>query len=163
MPPRRSNEDFVGQDFHDAGFGSGRLVELTPEQRRARDEFRKEGTKEAGEAVRRVSESLAAPRKPGIWDYAAAAANIEAGTIRTPAQERAKRLGYELQPDGSLVSSKLAEAQKREQEYDGEGPTPEEQAAMERFLASDEEEESEESFWNDVEDDGNPSGGYASR
>jgi hypothetical protein len=90
--------------FHDAGFG-GHLNELTPEQRKARDDLQKELSKEAGESAQRIVDSFTAPRKPGIWDAAAVAANLKASEIRTPAQERAGKLGYELQPDGSLVSS----------------------------------------------------------
>jgi hypothetical protein len=135
--------------WHDAQFGTGRLVELTPEQRKARTEFQRESSQAAGEAAQSFIDSVNKPRKPDVWDYAAVAANIEAGTIPTPAQERARKLGYELQPDGSLVSSKLAEAQKRqhEPEYEG-GPTAAETAELEAYLAEDDEEDDAE-FWHD--------------
>jgi hypothetical protein len=128
--------------FHDAGFGTGRLVELTPEQRKARTEFQRESSQEAGEAAQRFIDSVNKPRKPDVWDYAAVASNLEASEILTPAQKRARQLGYELQPDGSLVSSKLAEARKRqhEPEYEG-GPTPAETAEMEAWLDGDDEDD----------------------
>jgi hypothetical protein len=139
--------------FHDAGFG-GHLNELTPEQRKARDDLQKELSKEAGESAQRVVDSFTAPRKPGIWDAAAVAANLKASEIRTPAQERAGKLGYELRPDGSLVSSKLAEARKAQREEGHEGtPSPEETEAFMREVEEEEEAEFRASLEAGLEDD----------
>jgi hypothetical protein len=81
----------------------------------------------------------------------------DASVILTPAQQQAKRLGLVPQSDGSMLH--ITEAQRRaaqeEAEYDG-APTPAERAAMERYLASDEE---EEDIWHDVENDGRPTSG----
>jgi hypothetical protein len=135
-----------------------------PEARKRAIAFQKEGTQEVIEAVQRLTEGMNRPRKPTVWDAAAVAANIEASEILTPAQKRARQLGYELRPDGSLVSSKLERLQEVQRSTSSDAlPTDEE---TEEFMRQVEEEEEAdyqkaiEEEWN--REQGNPSSGYAS-
>jgi hypothetical protein len=154
MPSGRDRLD--EGDWRDAGFGSGRLVELTPAERKARDRLQREGMKEAGEAAQKVLDNLTAPRKPTIIDAALAVEVAKASELPTEQQKRARQLGYEIQPDGSWVSSKLIEARRKraehEEHYAPGSPTPEETRAFEREVGI---ADDDDSMWQDVpaEDD----------
>lgn len=123
--------------FHDAGFG-GHLNELTPEQRKARDEFQKEQNKAAGEAAQQIVDSFSKSRKPDIMDAMVAVENHKASL--TPEEERRSRFVHFPEPKPS---------EQDENSFDD--------AEHEALMRSIEEEEARETenLWNvDDEDDG---------
>lgn len=124
-------------NFRDAGFG-GHLNELSPEERKARDEFQKEGNKEAGEAAQRVVDAFTKPRKPDALDAMIAVEKTKAGL--TPEEERRSRFIHFPEPKPS---------EQDENSFDD--------AEHEALMRSIEEEEAREAenLWNvDDEDDG---------
>jgi hypothetical protein len=129
----------VGGDLH--------VQELTPAQRRAAEKAAERQAQQMAEDYRK---SVAARREADAAVEASMDAVVAKGSvITTPAQERAERLGWIPQPDGSLVHKAELErrAAQNEPAYEG-GPTPEETEAFMREV----EEEDDESFWNDTND-----------
>jgi hypothetical protein len=119
--------------------------ELSPAERQAAE---KAEEKRAQQMAKDYAKSVAARREAdAVVEASFDAVVARASVIETEAQKRARQLGLVPQSDGSLLHK--TELQRRavqqEAEYDG-GPTPEERAELERYFASDEE---EEDIWND--------------
>ena len=132
-------------NWSDPGFpGYMPVRELTPAERQAAERAEE---KRAQQVAKDYAKSVAARREADAAAEASMdAAVADASVIKTPAQERAERLGWIPQADGSLVHKTEAHRRKaqREDDYDG-APTPAETEAFMRQV----EEEDEESFWND--------------
>ena len=143
--PRAMDE----HNWRDPGIGSGGLhvQELSPAERKAAIAARDKRDAENAEALR---ESLAAPvvAEKVLGEHIDVAV-ARASVIETPAEKRNRLLGF-VEHEGRLVHKTELQrrAAQREQEYEG-GPTPEERAELERYLASDD--EPEEDIWHDIE------------
>jgi hypothetical protein len=138
----RAWDEHEWRDVSPPGFMSVR--ELSPTERRAAEKAEERRMQKMKEDY---AKSVTARREADAAEEVAMDAVVAKGSeIKTPAQERADKLGWAIQPDGSLVHKAELErrAAQNEPAYEG-GPTPEETAAFERQV----EEEDEESFWND--------------
>jgi hypothetical protein len=141
----RAWDEHNWRDVSPPGFMSVR--ELTPAERQKAERAEEARMQKVAEDYKK---SVTARREADAAAEASMdAAVAKASVIKTPAQERAERLGWIPQADGSLVHQ--SEVQRREAQYgqdDGDGITPEERRAMEQYLAADEGED-DASFWND--------------
>jgi hypothetical protein len=140
---------FDEHNFRDVGGPENLHVRDLSEAEREKAEKRR--TQEMAEAYKK---SVAARRETvERTETAFQGALDSSGHILTPEQEQHKRLQLLKQPDGSLMHVSLAKrraAQREHEENYAEGsPTPEETAAFMREV--EEEAESEESFWGDIE------------
>ena len=135
-----------GHDWRDPGFPGGYMPvqSLTPAERQKAEKARGERDKKDTQALR---ESLAAPvvAEKVLGEHIDVAV-ARASVIESPAEKRARQLGF-VEVGGKLMHKSEAQrrAAQQEAEYDG-GPTPAERAELERFLASDDE---DEDIWND--------------
>jgi hypothetical protein len=134
----------IARDEHnwrDVGGPSNLHVEmLTPAQRRAAE---RAAERQAQKMAEDYARSVKARREAdAAVESSMDAVVAKASEIKTPAQERAEKLGWVLQPDGSLVHKAEFErrAAQREAEYDG-GATPEERAELEAWLEEDDDDE----------------------
>lgn len=122
------------------------FISLEPEKRREISRERERVDKEEKKYRDNLAEGLAQSGPPSVLDPFIDAENAKASVILTKRQERLQSLGLIEQPDGSVLH--VTEVRRREARRtpDAEGVTPEEREQMERYLASDED---DDSMWSD--------------